>query len=232
MCGRMTLTQNELDEVVDGLEAALEGDLRVSYRARYNVAPTDTHPVLRLVDGQRRLGPGKWGWNRPTTPRSGSSSKRSGPLINARAETAASRAPFKEAYAHRRCVIPADGFFEWARTPQGRRPSWFHRSDNGVFLLAGLYEEDLQGAERRFLVLTTTPNALIAPVHDRMPAVLSREDAAAWLAAPAPTLLRPAADGLLVATTVSPRVNSVRNDDPRCLEPWSEATQPRQLHLF
>ena len=99
--------------------------------------------------------------------------------------------------------------------------------------LAGLWQEGAPGQPPRFLVLTTTPNALVAPIHDRMPAVLSREEAGAWLAQPGPELLHPAPDDALEATPVSPRVNSVKNDDPACLVPAPPGeTGADQLPLF
>jgi putative SOS response-associated peptidase YedK len=154
------------------------------------------------------------------------------PAINARAETAPFKPAFQEAFVSRRCVVPVDGFFEWKAGPAGRQPLWFHRPDGKLLLLAGLFDEELttakQPARTRFAVLTTAPNRLLATVHDRMPALLSASDAASWLVQPAQKLLRPAPDDLLLATPVSLRVNSVRNDDPECLAP------PRgsQMRLF
>lgn len=213
MCGRMTLTRRELIELADELEATCDAAFAAAYRPRYNVAPTDQHPVLRLVDGVRRLEPARWGLK--------STGKSKAPLINARVETVRSRPAFKFAYRDGRCVVPADGFFEWNAAGQ---PLWFHRGDGQLLLLAGLWEG---GA---FTVLTTTPNSLVATTHDRMPAILSRDEAAAWLASPSLDLVHPAPDGLLQAVTVSTRVNSVRHDDPDCLAPAQ--TMPSQLSLF
>jgi putative SOS response-associated peptidase YedK len=154
------------------------------------------------------------------------------PAINARAETAPFKPAFQEAFVSRRCVVPADGFFEWKTGPEGRQPLWFHRPDGKLLLLAGLFDQEPttsnQPARTRFAVLTTAPNRLLATVHDRMPALLSAPDAASWLVQPEQKLLHPAPDDLLVATPVSLRVNSVRNDDPECLAP------PRsgQMRLF
>jgi putative SOS response-associated peptidase YedK len=219
----MTLTRRELQEVADELEAACDVQEHAAYRARYNVAPTDTHPVLRLVQGERRLSPARWGL--PPPPR------RRAPLINVRTETLrpllAGRAPggflatLEAPLREGRCVVPADGFFEWKEGA----PIWFHRADGRLLLFAGLY---LDGA---FTVLTTTPNALVAEVHDRMPAILSPDEAEAWLLAPAERLLHPAGDGVLAARPVSSRVNSVRHDDPACLEAPA-APAPAQLSLL
>ncbi len=221
----MTLTKGGLVEIADELGATVEEG--ASYRPRYNVAPTDLHPVLAALDGSRRLRMWRWGMSsgRPGKP----------PLINARAETAALRGPFREAYAFRRCVIPADGFFEWAKVSGGaRQPKWFHRADGKLLLFAGLWEEgpsDGQKREPRFAVITTAANALVGQTHDRMPAMLSPEEAAAWLAGPASALLRPAPEGTLVARAVSTRVNFIANDDPECLVAVGTGTPRGQWNL-
>jgi putative SOS response-associated peptidase YedK len=214
MCGRMTLTKRDLAEIADELAAVFDPESAATYRPRYNLAPTDPHFVLRVAPGgQRRLEPARWGLVVPGRP----------PLFNARAESAAFKPPFRDAWRDGRCVVPADGFYEWRSADGQRQPLWFHRRDGKLLLLAGLC------AGGRFTVLTTTPNALLATVHDRMPAVLTEEEAAAWLAAPSPRLLHPAAEDLLEGRPVSTRVNAVRNDDPECLAP--PPAQPRQLTL-
>jgi putative SOS response-associated peptidase YedK len=215
----------------------VDDPVRASYRPRYNVAPTDRHIILRpkAVEGAHRecaggisppvLTMARWGFPREA--------KRGAPHINARSETAPFRNTFRDAFVNRRCAVPADGFFEWEK-PSGR-PIWFHRPDGKLLLFAGLYEEGRGadgGAERRFVVLTTPANALVSPVHDRMPAILSREEAAAWLDAPVQSLLRPAPADLLIATPVSRRVGSVKNDDPDCLRPDQQTHSGTQLGLF
>lgn len=225
MCGRMTLTLGEFDEVLAALADLLLDPVTVDegtaaqYRPRYNAAPTQPHLVVRCANDHPVLGVGLWGLRvQPGRP----------PLINARAETARTRPPFKDAFARRRCLIPVDGFYEWQKSRAGRQPLWFHRPDGGLLLLAGLFDElpSPEGAARtRFTVLTCAPNRLVAPVHDRMPAVLNPIEAATWLNAPLPELLHPAADDVLVATQVSTRVNSVRNDDVDCLRPGRDQDQ-------
>jgi putative SOS response-associated peptidase YedK len=208
----MTLTRRDLHELADELAAACDPEALAAHRPRYNVAPTDAHPILRLVGGTRRLVSSRWGL--PPTAR------RRAPLINVRSETVAHSR--KELLSDQRCVVPADGFYEWKRQGDSAQPIWFHRADGRLLLFAGLWEGD------RFTVLTTTPNALVGEVHDRMPVILSPDDAEAWLLAPAGKLLRPAPDGALAARPVSTRVNSVRNDDPACLDPPGP---PAQLSL-
>ncbi len=220
MCGRFTLSRRDQEELAYELGipvAQLEG-----YRPRYNIAPTDPHWILRMKYEDRELLPAKWGlvnsWAKDA--------KRTAQQINARAETVESRSAFKEAFQKRRCVVPADGFFEWTGPKTARQPLWFHRPDNGLLLFAGLYEY-WQSApkqwERTFTIVTTDANDLMRPVHDRMPVILTDAAVDRWLlprqdAATLRHLLAPPAEELLVATPVSPRANSVRNDDPAVLE--------------
>lgn len=131
------------------------------------------------------------------------------------------------AFRERRCVVPADGFFEWTGPKQARQPLWFHRPEGGLIYFAGLYASWKPGDqwERTFTIVTTEPNALMAPIHDRMPVILSDDVIDHWLdpAVKDEDLLRSLLvaplEELLIATPVSPRVNSVKNDDPACLEP-------------
>jgi putative SOS response-associated peptidase YedK len=215
MCGRMTLSKRELAEIADELAAIIDPEAGAAYRPRYNVAPTDLHPVVRLVHGRRRLELARWGFA-PTGPGRP-------PLFNARADTAPTKEAFRAAFAGGRCVVPADGFYEWRTTADGRQPVWIHRPDGKLLLMAGLWEAG------RFAVLTTEPSDLLRPIHDRMPALMSEGEAAAWLAGPTQRVLHPAPEGFLAVRPVSGRVNSVRNDDPQCLAPV--LTAPRQLSL-
>ena len=147
--------------------------------------------------------------------------------INARAETLDKRSAFRDAFKTRRCVVPADGFVEWIGPKAARQPIWFHRRDGGLLLFAGLYEywQPAPGEwESTFTIVTTATNSTIEPVHDRMPVILPEMVVDEWLH-PRPNdiaglkaLLVPAGDGLLLGTPVSPRVNSVKNDDPACLQ--------------
>ncbi len=223
MCGRMTLTTKGYAQLAGLLGLEPEPADEPFYRPRYNVAPTDDHWMVWKVGDpggvKTRLRRAKWGIKPGGREL----------LINIRAETAAKR--FKKAYEARRCLVPADGFLEWTGPKNARRPVWFHAPPGELLLFAGLYE-DAGEPLPRFTVLTTAPNALVAKVHDRMPVVLSRERALAWLEAPSPELLAPVAESALVATEVSPRVNSVANDDPSCLERAAPPTEHGQRNLF
>jgi putative SOS response-associated peptidase YedK len=230
LCGRFTLTRMERAELADELGVPVEALPADLYRPRYNVAPTDPHWIVRVRYEDRQLLPAKWGlvnsWAKDA--------KRAAMQINARAETVATLAPFRDAFRRRRCIVPADGFFEWTGTKEARQPLWFHREDGALLLFAGLYEswEPSEGERQRtFTIVTTRANALMAPVHDRMPVILPEEALDDWLdprhedAAALAKLLVPAPADLLIATPVSQRVNSVKNDDPACLEPAAVAAR-------
>jgi putative SOS response-associated peptidase YedK len=202
MCGRFTLTRAELKEVADFVDAEVAGDER-DYRPRYNIAPSDLHWLVRQQQGKRQLAIARWGLMAKERP-----------VINARAETVAERPLFREAFRQRRCLIPADGFFEWTGPSSARRPIWFH-SQRGLLLFGGIFEID---DPPRFVILTTSPNGQVKAIHDRMPLIIDRADAQSWLeATDVSSLLRPAPDTMLTATPVSQRVNSVANDDPDCI---------------
>ncbi|MEM9368301.1 MAG: SOS response-associated peptidase, partial [Planctomycetota bacterium] len=161
-------------------------------------------------------------------------------MVNARSETVATKPAFRAAFASRRCVVPADGYYEWNQEPDGKQPYFMHRKDQSGFFMAGLWEQNLQLSKVRdtplisCTILTTRPNAQTAAIHDRMPVILSLEDAHRWMTLDARSnrqmlldMLRPADDAYLDVSRVSRRVNSVRNDDPACILPAD-----RQGELF
>jgi len=221
MCGRFTLTVPDLDLLARLLGVEFDPPLARDYRPRYNIAPSDAHLIVADQNRGRRLVAARWGLGEK-------------PQINARAETAGELPTFRHALANGRCIVPADGFFEWTGVEGDRRPLWYRRKDGQLLLMAGLFEPAAGGA--RFAILTTPANRLIAEVHDRMPALLSPAEVDGWLrarnAAAARALLRPAADDLLYGTPVSRRVNQVGNDDPACLVEDTGPPPPRQLKLF
>jgi len=241
MCGRMTLTRKDFRQLSAELDARVDEGQAALYRARYNIAPTDQHWVLRMKQEQRELLPARWGLVNSWAP----DMKGAARQINAKSETAATSRAFREAFASRRCAVPADGFFEWVGAKEARRPYWYHAPDGGLLLFAGLYEswrDPASGAwTRTFTILTTEANGVVAPVHDRMPVILARDDIDEWIFRPADksradveklrALLRPAPDSALVATEVSRRVNSVANDDDACLAPatGSDASESPRL---
>ena len=149
------------------------------------------------------------------------------PLINARSETIATQAAFKDSFAHRRCLIPADGFYEWRRDEDGKRPIWFSSPGGELFAFAGIWARlEPAGGEpvTSCALLTCRPNAVVGAVHNRMPVVLGREAERAWVDTDAEAgdlqkLLVPAPEGLLVAREVGDAVNDVREDGPHLLDP-------------
>ncbi len=247
MCGRFTLTVQDLASLAREWAAEVEEALSTSWRPRFNVAPGDGHPVL-VADlgpaGQRRLLTGTFGWRGAD----------GGLLVNARAETAATLPTFREALRARRAAIPADGFFEWEGPPSARRATWFHEGGRTLWFAALLSLDPVlerrsgsAGPARgrgtggaasrppsrsapgaRFVILTTEARAPVRALHDRMPLMIPPELLDAWLSGPPPALPAPA-DGALSSRRVSERVNAVRNDDASCLEP---AGPPAQGRLF
>lgn len=220
MCGRYAL-RSPLARLLRAFGAT--SDLELT--PRYNVAPTQAVPVVREREGARRIEQVRWG----LVPR-WSKAVNEGPLLlNARAETAADKPAFRDALRRRRCLVPADGFYEWEKQGRAKLPLFFHPpGEEDVLGLAGLWER-WRGPEGQRLesctILTTAANALVAPYHDRMPVVIAPEDYARWLD---PTLqepesvtdlLAPPPEGALVATPLEPFVNDVRRDGPECLAP-------------
>jgi len=223
MCGRYVAATppDQLAELF-GVTDIRAGDLG----PHWNVAPTmDVYAVAEGSDGERRLGAFRWG----LVPWFSKGPAGAAKMINARAETVAEKPSFRRALERRRCVLPADGFYEWLRTGKEKLPHLFAAADGSVLGLAGLWEvwrpEDEPDAEplRTCTIVTTTANATMAPIHNRMPVVLPPDAWAGWLdravtrAADVVGLLVPAPEGLLVRRAVSPRVNSVKNDDAELL---------------
>ncbi len=223
MCGRFTLTLNR-----EQLQAAWpQFRLPPMVQPRYNIAPGQ--PIVAVPnDGTQQATFFLWGLIPAWSPKPRG-------LINARAETLAARPSFRAAYRRRRCLILADGFYEWPRGKGEKAPWWFTLQDGRPFALAGLWEMWVapDGGEIPTCAIITVPaNEVVAPVHPRMPAILPAEAYAAWLDPGERTpeelqpLLRPYPAQALRGYPVSPRVNDPRFDDPACLEPYRPA-QPR-----
>jgi putative SOS response-associated peptidase YedK len=204
------------------------------YEPRYNIAPTQDVPIVRnspfVGDGQagaavRELVLARWGLV-PFWAKDISTGNR---MINARAETVAETPAFRAAFRKRRCLVPADGFYEWKKSEGAKQP-WFIRARSGEPLaFAGLWELwDAKGVELRLqtcTIITTRANAFMAPLHARMPAVLQADAREPWLDADTPAsellgLLQPRDDDSLEAWPVSRKVNSPFNEAPELIEPW------------
>lgn len=183
---------------------------------RFNVAPTQDIPIVRQTDAGRELAIVRWG----LIP-SWSKDAKSGPLlINARSETAAEKPAFRSAFKSRRCLIPADGFYEWKKIGNKKQPYHFRLTDGQLLAFAGLWErwKEIESCT----ILTTAANELSAQFHDRMPVILSPNDYAEWLDPQArePGKLMtsfPASE--MAAVAVNPIVNNARNEGPDCIEP-------------
>lgn len=219
MCGRFS--QADLAALDREIFKLLEV---VSVPARYNVAPGQPAAVIRDTGAGRRLELLRWG----LIPSWAHDPKIGFRTINARRESLATKPAFRDAFRYRRCLVPVDGFYEWRKTPHGKEP-YFVRSQSGEpLLLAGLWDRWLshdEGPVETFTIITTPPNALIAPLHDRMPAILRPEVWDRWLdpaeqqVARLEPLLEPfPADGL-TAYRVSTYVNDANHEGARCIEP-------------
>lgn len=221
MCGRFTLTTpGEIVAEAFGLDEA------PPLEARYNIAPTQPVAVVRGGEGRRHLDLVRWGlvpaWSREPRGRA--------LLINARADTLGTRTSFRDALVRRRCLIPADGFYEWKAVPGSRRkqPYLIRRGDGAPFAFAGLWEPPHPAdpeSRGSCAIVTTEPNALLREIHDRMPAILPRDAWSLWLdpAVGDPyrvtPLLAPYPDGEMTATRVGQTVNNAANESPECVRP-------------
>ena len=228
MCGRFTLTAppEQIGELFDL-------DEMPDLRPRFNASPGQEVATIRArPEAGRRLELRHWG----LVPRWAKDARIGSRLINARSETAAEKPAFRDAMRRRRCLVPADGFYEWAASGPGpKQPHHIRRPDGGVFAIAGLYER-WQAADETWLesctLLTTAANAKLAPIHGRMPVILTPADWALWLDPAAEAteqlvrLLVPAPNELLEARPVGLRVNRPEHDDRECLAP------PEQGRLF
>ena len=193
MCGRFHLATSPKEF------ASLFDDLNDDWEPRYNIAPTDAVPVA-TADGPLVM---RWGFQRQWSPM---------PLINARCETVASKATFAESFAHRRCLVPATGYYEW----KSKRPH--NISTGGLFAMAGVWEL-VDETTMAFTVITTQANSLTKAIHDRMPVILDPSNFETWLNEGPSSLLGPYPSKSMEMTAVSNFVNKVGNDGKRCIEP-------------
>jgi putative SOS response-associated peptidase YedK len=220
MCGRFTLTDPDPRRLRTRFD--LDDSVELDERPRFNIAPTDRVLAIR-EGGEGRREPGRLRWGLMPEPRA--EGHRS--LINARAETIDRQPAFREPFLRRRCLVPADGFYEWRATESGKRPVWISRADGELFAFAGIWSE-VPGRNGESIhscaIVTCEPNELIRPIHDRMPVVLMPDAEARWLEPGAgeeelASLLVPAPEDLLVAREVVDAVNDVREEGPHLLDP-------------
>jgi putative SOS response-associated peptidase YedK len=219
MCGRFVITS-----APDAIRRLLRYEEQPNFPPRYNVAPTQPIPIVRLNDGARHFALARWG----LIPASTKDAKRAPLLINARLEGINTTRAFRAAMQSRRCLIPTDGFYEWKKDGKERRPFFFPSRDREPFAFAGLWEAwtDPDGnAVESAAIITCAANEQVAAIHDRMPVVVPPERHDAWLetvrvnATDAAALVGPAPNDFLQAYEVSPRVNSYQNDGPENVAP-------------
>jgi putative SOS response-associated peptidase YedK len=216
MCGRFTLAQSP-----EAVARAFGLDAVPNFPPRYNIAPSQ--PVGVIVRGQNASKPEfrLMGWG--LIPFWAKDPSIGAKLINARSETVTEKPSFRAAFKYRRCLIPADGFYEWQKVQGGaKQPFYFSMAGNAVFAFAGLWESwnDIETCT----ILTTSANSLLQPIHDRMPVILSSEDYGRWLDSNVQggqvllDLLRSFPDEPMQAVPVSTRVNSAKIDDALCIK--------------
>ena len=232
MCGRFGLF-SELDDLAEQFNFA-PTVVRDIYQPRWNIPPTTGILTVQSDTVQNRDDPDdpdaripgvlRWGMT-AARPRQGAGANR--PLFNARAETIRQRPSFRDAFAHRRCLVPANGFYEWRKDPSGSRvPVWFHRPDGAPVAFAGIWSTSHtpDGPVDACAIITCAANELTAPIHDRMPVILQPDQYGLWLAPdldaePLLTLLQPVEWPDMILHAVSSIVNRASNNDPTLVQP-------------
>lgn len=219
MCARYTVKSTDVE-----LQKEL-GFSVVPHAPRYNLAPTQAAPIV-LDSAPHQLTIAQWGLIPSWAKEASIASK----LINARAESLSEKPAFKDAYAHRRCLVVADGFYEWRHAGRTSQPMYITLGSKRPFTMAGLWETWRAHAELTvvtFTIITTAANPFMAGLHDRMPVIIDREQRAQWLGHATTgeqlqALLQPWHGESLAAYEVSPHVNSVAVDDPKCIAPATQ----------
>jgi putative SOS response-associated peptidase YedK len=212
MCGRYSMTKKQMRVVSRFADTTAE----LEFLPRFNIAPTQACTVLRLTDGRLIVDTFTWGL-RPVWSK--------GPIINAKGETLMQKPTFKQALLQRRCLVPADAFYEWQSDGIRKRPMRIFPASGEPFCFGGLWETSPGGSPESsgsFLIITTAANDFMQPIHLRMPLILGPADYDGWLD-PATndyqSLLQRACPLPLQAVEVNARINNARNDDPACVEP-------------
>lgn len=223
MCGRFVLRNRDL------IRACIDAMPRIPFEEysetkivpRFNIAPSQSVPIVRLTRGKGQVAFVRWG----LIPSWTKEKPKLAP-INARAETVATSGMFRQAFRRNRCSVPADGFYEWKKVGTAKQPFFIHQPDDSLFCFAGLWERwkrpDADEPIETMIIITTTPSPIMADIHNRMPVILQQDDYKRWLDPETPpdechALLMPFA-GELEAYPISTHVNSPMNDDPECVE--------------
>lgn len=229
MCGRYAQTAER-----KVLEALLGAVATADFAPRFNIAPTQMVPVALSEDGERRIALHRWG----LVPGFATDDRSMPVMFNARAETLSQKPAFRSALQRRRCLVPADGWYEWRAVGRFKQPYLIRRVDRSPFMFAGLWESWTKpdGAHLRSVtIVTVTASPDLATIHDRMPAVLPPESWDAWLdtrvdgRSLALRGLHPAPVGAFESVAVGARVNQASNDGPEVQEPAPVQTEPPEL---
>jgi putative SOS response-associated peptidase YedK len=219
MCGRFTL----IADPVKVMERFLLDEIPFAMQPRYNVAPGQMVPAIIAAGKKRRIGQLRWG----LVPAWAADEKIGYKMINARAETLTEKPAFRRLFARKRCMIPADGFYEWKQGEKGKQPMRILMKDGGLFAFAGLFDtwERPDGVKiHSCTIITTKANRVVADIHDRMPVILRREDEELWLdrerydADLLKSLFVPYDAAQMRAYPVSQMVGNAKNDLPQCIE--------------
>jgi putative SOS response-associated peptidase YedK len=234
MCGRYRLSRRK--QIVEEYFNSVSGEQ--DWAPRFNIAPTQPVPIIRQNPKGpiRELSLVRWGlipsWAKD--PSVGAT------MINARSETASTKPAFRDALRSRRCLIPADGFYEWVRTGKVRQPYCFEVNEGKLFAFAGIWDRWKDASDKTIetcSILTTTANAVTAAVHDRMPVILDPDGYDLWLdpgmrdVRAASELLKPYDARLMRSYPISTRINHVANDDAECSRPMELAEIQNRLFL-
>ena len=232
MCGRYRLSRRK-----QIIEEHFDSDpWDEEWSPRYNIAPTQPIPVIRQHPKEpvRQISIMRWG----LIPHWAKDASGAASTINARSETAATKPAFRDPLKYRRCLIPADGFYEWVRKGASKQPFCFEVNEGELFAFAGLWD-GWRGSSGQWVktcsILTTTPNAVTSPVHDRMPVILDPDSFDLWLdpgmqdGTAASELLKPYDARLMRCYPVSTRINRVANDDEECSRPVKIAESQSRL---
>lgn len=233
MCGRSSLTKTE-KELEERFGATFYSEDLEQYNPlpNFNVAPSHIMPIITQSD-KEHFQPMRWGFIPPWAK----DEKVGFKMINARVETILEKNTFKKAVENKRCLVPADGFYEWRRDGKNKQPFRIQKKDASIFCYAGLWSKWISpsGDEiNSFTVITQQPNKLMEGIHDRMPVILTKEQEPLWLSeelSPESLLkmIEPYPEDELTAFPVSSKVNSVKNNDASLIVPIDEP--PRQVNL-
>jgi putative SOS response-associated peptidase YedK len=220
MCGRFT---QKAERKTIEKEFAVKIDQDKLFRTSYNIAPTQIIGAIRTIEGIREYANLKWG----LIPSWSKDDSFAAKLINARAETLAEKASFRDAYKKRRCLIPATGFYEWKKTADGKQPHYFFMKEKEAFGFGGLWEEWLDKESGELVetctIITTEANEILQPIHERMPVIIGQKDYKNWLDEKENNpdklkdFLKPFSADKMSSHTVSKAVNTPTNNSPELI---------------